>query len=75
MPLRREVIQVDEILGRAASLYREVAEAKEVQLHVDETALAVVGDRVRLEQVVANLIDNAIKYTAAGGRVDGGVER
>ena len=30
----------------------------------------VNADRTRLEQVVANLIDNAIKYTPAGGRVD-----
>src|SRR5439155_25906863 len=35
----------------------------------------VTADRTRLEQVAANLIDNAVKYAAAGGRVDVEVRR
>jgi signal transduction histidine kinase len=70
MPLQREQVRLAEVVGRAADLYRDVADAKGValEMRLDET-LAVIGDRVRLEQAAANLIDNAVKYTAGGGRV------
>jgi signal transduction histidine kinase len=76
MPLAREHVPLGEVVDRAIDLYREVADAKGVQL---EAALVedvtVTGDRVRLEQVAANLIDNAVKYTPAGGRVTVGIRR
>ena len=34
------------------------------------STLSLTADRVRLRQVLANLLDNALKYTPAGGRVE-----
>jgi signal transduction histidine kinase len=76
MPLVRETLSLGEVVERSIELYRDVAEAKGITLNVAGDPEAIVsGDRVRLEQVAANLIDNAVKYTLAGGRVTASVRR
>jgi signal transduction histidine kinase len=63
-------------------LYRDVAEAKGVTISVasrlsgdSDSDVVVNADRTRLEQVAANLIDNAVKYTPGGGRIEIQVDR
>jgi signal transduction histidine kinase len=76
MPLQRERIPLAAIVARAIDLYREVADAKGVALTIEgDPQVVVEADRVRLEQVAANLLDNAIKYTSPGGRVTMDVRR
>lgn len=70
MPLRRERFDLREAAHRAIDLYRDVADAKDITLDTGDFAEAFAfADRVRLEQVAANIIDNAVKYTPVGGRV------
>jgi signal transduction histidine kinase len=74
--LHREIVPLGAVVERAVDLYHDTAEAKGVVLEsqVDDTVVASV-DRLRLEQVAANLLDNAIKYTPSGGRVNISVVR
>jgi len=74
MQLRLAPVALGDVVARAVDLYRDVADAKGVTLDVEPGGGVIVdADRTRLEQVAANLIDNAVKYTPAGGRVDVGV--
>jgi signal transduction histidine kinase len=76
MQLQREVVTLADVVSRAVDLYRDVAETKGVTLAADAPDdVVVMADRTRLEQVAANLIDNAVKYTPPGGRVDVEVQR
>ena len=76
MPLKREPVRLADVAERAVDLYRDVADVKGVALSADTSCdVPVVADRVRLEQVAANLLDNAVKYTPPGGRVRVDVQR
>jgi signal transduction histidine kinase len=60
-------IDLDEIARSVADLYEPVAEEKGLKLVLDTTSPALVrGDRHLLSQAIANLLDNALKYTPEG---------
>ncbi|MCA1583255.1 MAG: HAMP domain-containing histidine kinase [Acidobacteria bacterium] len=70
MRLARTRISVASVVGEAIDLYSDLAEEQGVVLRATvDPAIAVVADPTRLRQVIANLVDNAIKYTDAGGEV------
>jgi signal transduction histidine kinase len=63
-------LDLPEVLGDAAEFYQAAAEAKDQRLETDlPRALRIVGDRDLLLQAVANMLDNAVKFTPEGGVV------
>jgi signal transduction histidine kinase len=71
LQLRQDKVLLADIVARAVDLYRDVADAKGVLLASKlQPDVSVMADGTRLQQVAANLIDNALKYTPPGGRVD-----
>lgn len=63
-------LDLPELLHDAAEFYQAAAEARDQRLETDlPEALPLVGDRDLLLQAVANLLDNAVKFTPEGGVV------
>lgn len=70
--LRREKVDAASIIERAVEISRSVIDAGKHDLVVNppSEALSLDADPVRIAQVAANLLNNAAKYTAPGGRIE-----
>ena len=63
-------VALDAIVREVAELYAPIAEDKHLDLRVDGAlASPIRGDRDLLFEAIANLVDNAVKFTPAGGAV------
>jgi signal transduction histidine kinase len=71
MQLRLEPVSLSALAEEVVDLYGHVAEEKNITIEVKRSGTALaLADANRTRQATANLLDNAIKYTPSGGRVE-----
>jgi signal transduction histidine kinase/putative methionine-R-sulfoxide reductase with GAF domain len=68
--LKWEPVSVDRLVGRVVQPLRAEAAVRRLALQAQIQPASVVGDERLIHMLVRSLVDNAIKFTPAGGRVD-----
>lgn len=74
LPLDMGAVAVEELFSAVLENVRHEAGQRRLTVHAAPTAAAVFADRHRLQQVVANLVANALRFTPAGGAIHLGSE-
>ncbi|HIL29373.1 MAG TPA: hypothetical protein EYG18_08895 [Micavibrio sp.] len=70
-------LDLSSLLQDVAAFYEPLAEDKQITLDVNVTGAPLTGDRDLLFQAYANILDNAVKFTPAGGgiRIDMAIDK
>ena len=70
LQLQQEPVNLKDVVEAAVETSAPLAHSSQVSIHIDadEAPVLVSGDPLRLGQIVSNLLNNAAKYTPAGGK-------
>src|SRR5262245_7530118 len=75
LQLQMRFVDIGAVAADAVESVKSVAARKQIELTVNIASVCLAGDAGRLQQVVGNLLNNAIQFTPNGGRVALSVER
>ena len=77
LDLESRPFMLDDVFERVTDMFSPKATEKGIELLVDihpETPTALVGDPLRLQQILKNLVDNAVKFTRSAGIIQVGTQ-
>jgi two-component system sensor histidine kinase KdpD len=75
LQLKKEWCDVEEIIGVAVGHFDDLIKNRSLEIRVEPGLTLVEADPTLIEQAMANLLDNALKYSAPGSQVQIGARR
>src|SRR6185503_14598377 len=69
LQLEMRLVDLKRVILSALEGIRETIDGKKLKLEQHLTSVVVAGDHARLQQIVTNLLTNAVQFTPVGGRI------